>query len=144
LNGIFQVIEKFTAGFRKKWTAYFHLSKISSIVYGFNLLFTFTIITVTWVFFRAGDLNQALLIFNKILNNTGGPLFTLPLQALLYGSFFTIVLIVSDFLQERNKDKHFFLENKSNLVRYVTYLSLTVIILLFGVFDNSRFIYFQF
>jgi hypothetical protein len=96
------------------------------------------------VFFRAVNINSALLILNKILNPTGGPLFTLPLQALLYGSFFTITLIVSDFLQERNGDKHFFLENKSALVRHTTYLSLVIIILLFGVFDGSRFIYFQF
>jgi D-alanyl-lipoteichoic acid acyltransferase DltB (MBOAT superfamily) len=144
LNGIFQIIEKFTAGFRKKWTAYFHLSKIAFIIHGFNVLFTFTLITITWVFFRAGNVDTALQIFGKMLNISRGPLFTLPFQALLYGSFFTIILIVSDFLQERNKDKHFFLENKSVLVRYVAYLSLTIIILLFGVFDSSRFIYFQF
>ncbi|MDR2056693.1 MAG: MBOAT family protein [Dysgonamonadaceae bacterium] len=144
LNGIFQIIEKFTAGFRKKWADFFCLSKIPIVVYGFNVLFTFTIITITWVFFRAGSMNIALQIFDKLLNVHRGPLFTLPLQALLYGSCFTLVLIVSDFLQERNGDKHFFLENKSALVRYVTYLSLVIIILLFGVFDSSRFIYFQF
>jgi D-alanyl-lipoteichoic acid acyltransferase DltB (MBOAT superfamily) len=144
LNGLFQIIEKFTANFRKKWAAYFHLSKISSIVYGFNLLFTFIIITITWVFFRARDLSHALLIFDKVLNEAAGSLFTLPLQALLYGSCFTFLLIVSDFLQERNGDKHFFLENRHAFVRYVTYLSIVLMILLFGVFDSSRFIYFQF
>jgi D-alanyl-lipoteichoic acid acyltransferase DltB (MBOAT superfamily) len=144
LNGIFQIIEKFTSGFRKKWATFFHLSKISAIIHVFNVLFTFTIITATWVFFRSANIDTALQIFNKMVNISKGALFTLPFQALLYSSCFTIVLIVSDILQERNGDKHFFLENKSPLVRYITYLSLVIIILLFGVFDGSRFIYFQF
>jgi D-alanyl-lipoteichoic acid acyltransferase DltB (MBOAT superfamily) len=143
LNGIFQIIEKITAGFREKTAGFLRLSKIPAVTYVFKLLFTFTIVSATWVFFRARDLNSALDIFYKI-GNVEGRLFTVPIQALSYGIFFTIILIISDILQEKNGGKHFFLENKFLFVRFLSYLLLLIIILLFGVFDSSRFIYFQF
>jgi D-alanyl-lipoteichoic acid acyltransferase DltB (MBOAT superfamily) len=143
LNGILQIMEKMTADFRKKLALFLRLSKIPAITYGFKLLFVFVIITITWVFFRAYNLDVALFVLKKMWNPEG-PLLTMTLQALLYGSCFTVVLLVSDFLQERNDDKHFFLENRRAWVRYITYFTLVIVILLFGVFDSSRFIYFQF
>jgi hypothetical protein len=143
LNGIFQLVEKMSANLRSRFLLFSGLSKIPRIVRLFNILITFVLITITWVFFRADSLSGAMLIFDKILNE-GGHLYDGPLQALLYGSFFTLLLIISDVLQERNGEKHFFLENRHAWVRYTTYLSLILIILLFGVFDSSRFIYFQF
>jgi D-alanyl-lipoteichoic acid acyltransferase DltB (MBOAT superfamily) len=143
LNGIFQLIEKISANFRARFLTFFKLSKIPKIVHLFSILITFVLVTIAWVFFRAENLNVAMFVFDKMLNDSG-PVNTIPLQALLYGSFFILLLIISDCLQEWNGDKHFFLENKYSWVRYTTYLFLIVVILLFGVFDSSRFIYFQF
>jgi hypothetical protein len=118
-------------------------SQIPAILHAFKILFTFVLVTITWVFFRADDLNSAMLVLKKI-SNADGALFTTAFQALLYGSCFTVILLVSDFLQERNSDRHFFLENRQAWVRYTTYFTLVIFILMFGVFDSSRFIYFQF
>lgn len=143
LNGVFQVYEKMTFRTREKLSNSLKLYRISTLVYIFNVVLTFIVITITWVFFRADTIGDALVVFERILNIRGA-LYTVPLQALLYGTFFTVILIVSDVLQERNNEKHFFLENKYRFVRYATYLSIVILILLFGVFDSSRFIYFQF
>jgi D-alanyl-lipoteichoic acid acyltransferase DltB (MBOAT superfamily) len=143
LNGIFQIVEKVMANFRKKMLVFFKLPKTPGLIHFFNVLFTFIIITITWVFFRAESLDGAILIFDRILN-LPGDLFRTPMQALSYGSFFTLLLILSDFLQEKNNGRHFFLESKHPLVRYLSYWTIIIIILLFGVFDSSRFIYFQF
>jgi D-alanyl-lipoteichoic acid acyltransferase DltB (MBOAT superfamily) len=143
LNGIFQVIEKILTGFRKKLLVFFKLSKTPRIIHCFNVFVTFIVITITWIFFRAKTLGDAMQIFDRILSVPGG-LFRVPMQALSYGSFFILLLIISDFLQEKNNGRHFFLENKYSWVRYISYLTVVILILLFGVFDSSRFIYFQF
>jgi D-alanyl-lipoteichoic acid acyltransferase DltB (MBOAT superfamily) len=144
INGLFQiVIDKIAKNIRKRIQLFLKTDRYQTIVYYFNILFTFILITIAWVFFKARTVSDAFLLFERVLFHPG-PLFIVPMQALVYGSAFLIVLIISDFIQEKNKGKHFFLESESAVVRYISYLSIVILILLFGVFDGSQFIYFQF
>jgi D-alanyl-lipoteichoic acid acyltransferase DltB (MBOAT superfamily) len=140
LNGIFQVIGKMLATFNNKALSMLKLSKFPKLLHVGNIAITFVLVSMTWVFFRANNVSDAFLILDKILFNHGA-LFT---NNVAYGAFFLCFLFISDILQEHNQGKHLLLESKYFIVRYVSYLSITIIILMVGVFDSSQFIYFQF
>lgn len=139
LNGLFQIGGKFFKRSNKEAKATYK-NKILDIC---DIVVTFILITFTWIFFRANNLSDSLLAINKICQ-FNGPLFTNNIDSIIYGSFFMIMLIGSDIMQERNCGKHILLENSNNIVRYSSYIGITILILMFGVFDSSQFIYFQF
>ena len=137
LNGIFQVIEKAISPKRKINTEKSIIRKYSKIIC------TFTLITFTWIFFRANNVSDAFLIVGKITSFKGS-LFTNNIDSLIYGAVLIFILVFSDILQENNNGKHFFLCNNKKYIRYFSYLFIVIIILVIGVFDSSQFIYFQF
>ena len=140
LNGLYQIIDKlFTSVKGKIW------KKLSSSEKGkfkivVNIIITFILISFTWIFFRANSMDEAFLVIKKIYQFEGR-LFTAKIG---YGVILLVILIISDILQERNSGVHYFLDNKHRAVRYITYLTLVLIILMIGVFDGAQFIYFQF
>lgn len=110
----------------------------------FNTLCTFVLICVAWVFFRSPTLHIAREIFSKI-SAPHGPVFIGNMKNMIFSVVFLSVLLVVEFFEEFKLMKGFSLyNNHSRLVRRFAYVSLTIIILMFGVFDNSQFIYFQF
>ena len=142
LNGLFQIVEKLfkrnnKAMEEEKIT---YKNKVINIC---NVVITFILITFTWIFFRANNLSDSLLVIKKI-GQFKGPLFTNNIDSIIYGSFFILMLICSDILQERNNSRHILLENSNRMIRYSSYIGITILILMFGVFDSSQFIYFQF
>jgi hypothetical protein len=105
-----------------------------------NIVITFILISITWVFFRANNIKDAFHILQKICFERG-ILFS---EGIEYGLCFIVLLIASDIFQERNGGKHLLLENQYRIVRYISYITIIVTILAFGVLGNSQFIYFQF
>lgn len=105
----------------------------------FGVLFTFVLVMLTWVFFRAVSVSDALLILSRIF--TLSP--TAPLQSTLNATelWFSFGLIAFLFWKEwfyfviptRSTPRFFML---FGLIAFVTYL--------FGVFTSNQFIYFQF
>jgi hypothetical protein len=140
LNGILHIFEKILKYIRNMLNISFNLCKLSKIV---NIICIFILMTMTWVFFRANTISDAFLTFDKILFYQG-KLFTNNIDSIIYGLVFIMVLGVADILQEYNNGKHILLENKYKFVRYISYITILIVILLFGVFDSSQFIYFQF
>lgn len=142
LNGLFQIIEKL---FKRNNKA-MEEEKITcknKVINICNVVITFILITFTWIFFRANNLSDSLLVIKKI-GQFKGPLFTNNIDSIIYGSFFMLLLICSDILQEKNNGRHILLENSNRMIRYSSYIGITILILMFGVFDSSQFIYFQF
>ena len=111
--------------------------KISSI------LITFALICFSWIFFRASNLDQALMVVRKIITFEKGSLF-ITNPTFTYAFFAIAFLLVSEAKEEYYKGSFTLLDNKSLPVRYATYIALVLLILLIGVFDGSQFIYFQF
>ncbi|MDR1878209.1 MAG: MBOAT family protein [Bacteroidales bacterium] len=143
LNGSLQIIEKTLSGFNGKALSFLRISNCPKLIHVIRVLITFGLISAMWVFFRANSISDAFLIFDKILFRHGS-LFTNNIDSIVYGLLFILVLITSDIFQERNNGKHILLENSHAFVRYFSYMVITLIILAFGVFDSSQFIYFQF
>ena len=122
-----------------------------------NILWTFILVNITWIFFRAGNFNDARHILSGIFSFSDlHSYFTIknddlhgnitylgqPLWKFLAGLCLIPFLFVSDWIIENGKIKIF---NQQPLaVKWVVYYALIISILVFGVFEINQFIYFQF
>jgi alginate O-acetyltransferase complex protein AlgI len=123
----------------------------------FSILFTFLLVMMAWVFFRADSVENALYLISKILsindldsyfklsdgiaNISGSTFLGLPLYKLFFTFGLIGVLLLADWLMINYKNKFllapWYLQNS-------IYFSIILAILIFGVFDTKQFIYFQF
>lgn len=117
--------------------------KINDVI---NIVLTFSLTVLLWVFFRAESMAQALLYLRKLFSKT---LFSIPSfdSALISAKlvlFVVVLFFVAEWLQ---RDKEFTLdalEEKTNKsIRWSIYVVLTFAIIYFQTSDN-QFIYFQF
>jgi alginate O-acetyltransferase complex protein AlgI len=140
LNGIALVYEFITKKLRKKIS-----QLISPVIYQpLSILLTFLYACFTWVFFRSPDLKTAVEILHKILF-VHGPIFIGDNKNMIYSVLFILLLVSIEVIREYKLFNGFSLFENSNVyIRRLSYISIVIIILMFGVFDNSQFIYFQF
>ncbi|MBZ5855772.1 MBOAT family O-acyltransferase [Flavihumibacter profundi] len=108
----------------------------------FSILFTFLLICFSWIFFRAANVDVAFQIIRKMAK-LEGPLYT-TYPTMFFCLLSMVMLLVVEVKQEYFNGAFSFMNNRSPVVRYSTYLFLLLMILLMGVFDGGQFIYFQF
>ena len=107
--------------------------------------FTFLLVMIGWVFFRAQTVNEALTVFKHLLLlNTSGTVcfFTIPKTLLLITSIGFVFFI--EYAQENlklfNQNKHI-----TKPIKLLAYFIGLIVILLLGVYQNNpSFIYFNF
>lgn len=151
LNGFYLVFGIITKNFREK------LNKRT----GFNKSFivpiftTFLLITFSWIFFRAKDVETGLYIakhiftglpdmINKLRNhqsvfeNIG-----LSKKELVLSVVLILLLEAVHYLKSKRNISELFLQ-KPTYIRWITYYILFVSIFALGVFESRLFIYFQF
>ncbi|RZL50420.1 MAG: MBOAT family protein [Pedobacter sp.] len=122
--------------------------KISSKTSGwiitiFKTLITFVLICITWVFFRASDVNEAIIILKKIVYFDGPFNPGNPKDHFFYGCLAIAGLLFFEWINEYKPMLYKYLPN-TFITRCAYYALIVVIILLFGVFGGGEFIYFQF
>ena len=104
-----------------------------------NVLFTFGLIMLTWVFFRARSLSDAWLILRRIATLSPTSQIESPLNATEMG--FSLLLIAFLFVKEYF---YLYIPTRSTARFYVLFVLITFVTYLFGVFSANQFIYFQF
>ena len=108
-----------------------------------NILLTFSLTTLAWIFFRAKNLDHALDFFSEIFSSS---LFQNPIILPKTQVALIIVFLSIEWLGRRNKyalEKLFL--NQKKIFKFIFYYFLVILIYLFGNFeDNIEFIYFQF
>ena len=134
LNGLFLIIE--AAAGRKIRTG-------SSISLTFKTLLTFLLICISWVFFRAETVQQALDIVKKIVLFDGPFYPGNPKDHFFYSIVALFFLLIFEFISEYRPALYKVIPNNV-ATRFSYYLVVVMIIMLFGVFDGGQFIYFQF
>ncbi len=104
-----------------------------------NVVFTFGLIMLTWVFFRARNVGDAFLILKRIGTLSLSSPLNSPLNAV--EMWFSLALIVFLMVKE-----YFYLYIPThNTARfYALFLLITLVTYFFGVFSSNQFIYFQF
>ncbi|MEI6311433.1 MAG: MBOAT family O-acyltransferase [Bacteroidota bacterium] len=121
----------------------------------FNWIWTFHLVVLTWIFFRANSIHEALHIIKTIFTNflttldkysIGQPVFLglgkYSLSSIFYVLFGGILLITSEYLFTRKEIKALFY--KYQWLRFSIYFILLYSIVFLGFFGETQFIYFQF
>lgn len=119
--------------------------------------FTFFVVTIAWVFFRAENLDAAFNFLSRIFSFSDRTYFELskldihglpstflglPLWKFLLTSLLIPILLMIDYLVA--KGKFAILKRKNPIFSYLLYSLIITSIMVFGVFETKQFIYFQF
>lgn len=107
-----------------------------------SICFTFFLFAASQIFGRASNLNDAVLVYNKILTSSG-PLF-IDETTLIHAIFGLLILLSKDFVEEYYPGILLLFNNRRKAVRFSSYLVLIFLILFMGVLSSSQFIYFQY
>lgn len=137
MHGVFMIIERELYG-----------QKIKQIEAGLSfaniirMLFTFCIVTIAWVFFRSDSVGDAVYVVRSIFSSYGVPF--IDSATMVYAFLFILIVFLHDYKEEFCKSHSSLLNADNVVVRWGAYVIIIVLVLLFGVFDGSSFIYFQF
>lgn len=142
LHGLYLVVGLYKKDLPKGPVGSF-LAKHVSLANYLNMLTTFVLVSIAWVFFRADNMSQALGVLQRIFWYRPGFFIGEP-NYFLYSIMALTALFLYEFKQEYGIPSIAFLHSNRFSVRMFTYVVLIFTILLFGVFDGSQFIYFQF
>jgi alginate O-acetyltransferase complex protein AlgI len=114
----------------------------------FQVIIVFLLVSFGWIFFRARNIKDAFRMIRQCATglNWKHPGLT---TSIISRNNFTIliigliIIIICDILAFRYNGYQRFIQLNSN-VKLFCYISLCITIVTFGVFNNSKFIYFQF
>lgn len=135
LHGTLQVIEKILK---------LHKLANRGFIKVLRILTTFLLINFAWILFRMSDIDSAIEVYRKILFQFDGEIYIADKTNFLLSIFSVTTLLVVELCEEKFKNKITLINSKHTAIRWCTYFILITIILLFGVFDSSQFIYVSF
>ncbi|QJW88696.1 MBOAT family protein [Spirosoma taeanense] len=104
-----------------------------------NVLFTFVLIMLTWVFFRARSVGDAFLILQRIATLSFDQSIESPMNEI--EMWFSVALIVFLLVKEYF---YLYIPTRNTVRFYALFVLITFVTYLFGVFSSNQFIYFQF
>jgi len=141
LQGVFLSIEAISNKKRSAFVKKYGLSRKTYYLV-ICMLITFSMFASSQVFGRADNLSDAFKVFDRIFSDFGRPY--LDLTTIAYAVFGLLIVMLKDFSDEFFPGKIKLFAHRKPYVRYPAYLAIVFLIILFGVFDTSGFIYFQF
>ena len=120
--------------------------KISVFAYPVNIMkivFTFTLVCIAWVFFRSTDLNDALIILEKIVYIDDYQFSGVPQKFHVIKGFIVIAFLL--FIEAFSSTTIILKLKEQQPYLHLLFSAFVLILIAFwGTFDNSAFIYFQF
>ena len=162
LNGFYLVIGALTKNIRNQLAQRIGLTKFPTLHKTLQTITTFSLICFSWIFFRAETVSDAFYIIRNFFTGVFTWLYyffthlTTPssgkLEALVLGNmpselalalFVVFLLMFIEWLQT-TKNILVLINNKKWPQRWTIYYALVISIIIFGVYSNAKFIYFQF
>ncbi|WMJ82393.1 MBOAT family O-acyltransferase [Clostridium sp. MB40-C1] len=154
LHGVYLIIGSITKNTREKFAEVIGLKKSPKIYKSLKVLITFILVDFAWIFFRANSISDAIYIIKNLFNGLGDVqglneikdiLLSLGLDKVSFGvGVIAIVIMEIAHLIQARQSLIKFIREKPILIRWTFYYALILTIMLFGVFEQSQFIYFQF
>ncbi len=143
LHGFYLLLDKFFCKIKDGRSGRIKTSVFVYPVRLIKILFTFTLVCIAWVFFRAADLSDALLILNKMVYFDDYQFSGVTQKFHVIKGFMIISFLL---LIEAFSSTTIILSLKQRYPYLHLLFSAFVMILIafWGTFDNSAFIYFQF
>lgn len=108
-----------------------------------NVLITFHLICLGWIFFRAEDLSQGFELCARILSSSNFSIETLMVFSNLILFILLSSLLIAEYVQRKQKDI-VYIDRFSRPVRFGAYYMTGLLIFFAGQFSRVPFIYFQF
>lgn len=146
LHGIYLLVAIETGPLRKKLNSLLRLDQNPAVFKTLQVLTTFVLVYISWIFFRANSITDAGLIIKNMFNPAyiQAPLnlFHFPIDMALSWIFIGLLIIV-DFSQE-NWSLTQRLARTTRAGKWALYTLLTGTIILLGKFEQVDFLYFQF
>ncbi len=146
LHGLYVLVEIWTRGLRDRLLQRLGLARRPGWLAALSWLLTFHLVTFAWIFFRASTLNDALYIAGHLLQGwslqAGYGLGVGGYELVIAGGALALLELVQ-WLQARGVTRPDFAARPAWL-RWAGYYALGLLILLFGKFGATEFIYFQF
>ncbi len=145
LNGAYLVGSTLSSGARRSLVGLSGLERVPHLHGIVKRLLTFHLILVSWVFFRASSLTQAMAALHAVVTNRPGRSLSLDNSGGTTAVVLAVaLLIVCEVIQSRINIRAF-IASRPVVVRWPLYVASLVILLLLGDFaSEQRFIYFQF
>lgn len=142
MQGVFLSIEALTNRkkliFEKKYNL---ANKSWYIILG--MACTFLLFASSQIFGRTASVNDAMTVYSKIFTQSGN-LFIGDFQQFIYAISTLAFVLLIEFKQEFYSRSYLPFQYKNWFIEHLVYNFLLFVIILFGVFDCSQFIYFQF
>jgi len=154
LNGFYLIFSIWTKEIRNKLADMIKIRRYKYIHNAWRVLCTFSLICFSWIFFRSNKISDSFYIIKCILGDFDKLLdFSYIKTSIASGGlskkeFF--IAVASIFVMEgihmiqRHGSIRHMLSGKPLFVRWITYYSIILSIIIFGVFGTNDFIYFQF
>ena len=147
LHGFYLVFSSLTEKYRSKLAKITGLESFPLVRNMFKICATFVFVCFGWIFFRANSINDAIYImahlFSDLNLKMGGVNIGMDLNAFIVAIALIFILKITHLLEEYS-NLIIFLSKKPIYVRGTIYIVVILLILLFGIFKNNPFIYFQF
>lgn len=147
LHGSWLIIEIVSRGFKRKFYTFSRLIKFPKLIHLLEIGLTFSIVNLGWIFFRANSLSDAVYIVTHLFGGSISDVSGINIGAgwsdLIIGfsaiGFMEFIHLIQEHVGIRS-----FLSDRHIVIRWIIYFILIFSILLFGVFNQTQFIYFQF
>jgi len=159
LHGSYYLFSYWTRNVRRQLTQFFKLDKMPWLHKILRVLFIFHIVVISWIFFRANNLSEAIFICTHLFTGVGDVLnrvlelgispgifnygFELSVSEMLIGMLAIMILGIHHVIQ-RKQSARIWLSTKPIWYRWTVYYCLLISVLIFGYLEPSEFIYFQF
>ncbi|NLC67609.1 MAG: MBOAT family protein [Clostridiaceae bacterium] len=154
LHGAFSVTGRALSPLKQKAAGITRLYKLPSIYNAVRVLFTFSLVSFAWIFFRANTISDALYIVSHLFSDLGKStnfqylatsvssmgLTKFQLTITILG----IIAIESVHLLERKRDMVEWLSSKPVIIRWGIYSILVTVTFWLAFSETKQFIYFQF
>lgn len=156
LHGLARIVEEATEGIRKKILDFFGYAKETFSHRFLARVFTFLLVSLFWVFFRAQSVGQAVEIIKRMKTGLGlwqltdGSVLCMGLDAkdLNILVIFIAFMAAVDTLKKKGKDVALSFARQNIWFQFVCFLAGIMAVIIFGVYgaeyDATSFIYFQF
>jgi D-alanyl-lipoteichoic acid acyltransferase DltB (MBOAT superfamily) len=145
-HGILLVVETITEK-QRNW--FFEKSRLNEVPFFktfLSILLTFSILTFSLFFFRAGSMGDSLMLISNALdlsNSSHSLQLILKDYEVLFGMLMVIFFMVAEYLHEKYNLVRM-ISSWHIVIRWTAYIGFVFFVLLFGVLHKQVFIYFQF
>ena len=153
IHGCYLIGGKLTQGVRAKLISLIGINKVPVIHRSIQVLITFILISLAWIFFRANTLSDAFYILTHLHAGWGNIWNTEALYRMIFltGSKMDLLIAIASLifmgiihqLEKHSSMRHMF-EKRPLWLRFTLYYVIVAGILLLSLPDTTNFIYFQF